>query len=173
MAEAAHRHVSSLSPQSDPTAVTSLLTFLGDDAFGEWLRRELNLLGVNLRELRGQLKRKENEGRRAVYATPACTLTLDADGALVGGVADFKALAVDVSWQTVRFSSWRTDSYHTDATCVFCILGGLKSHTTDRCCAGRDVLAGAPSILGCDGWQLLRHRHGECPQDVSGEKYPW
>ncbi|KAG8874737.1 hypothetical protein FRB97_005677 [Tulasnella sp. 331] len=82
MAEAAQRHRSS----SHTPSSTALITVLGDDLLAGTVRRELNDTGVTLKALS---KRGTIEHMR----TPVCSLYLDGEGSLVGGVADFDAVA--------------------------------------------------------------------------------
>ncbi|KAG9035428.1 hypothetical protein FRB95_011293 [Tulasnella sp. JGI-2019a] len=81
MAEAAHRH---RSPFTTHTA-TTLITVLGDDLLAGTVRTELDKFGIDLKTLR---IREAPEPVR----TPVCSLLLEGDGSLVGGVADFDAV---------------------------------------------------------------------------------
>jgi pseudouridine-5'-phosphate glycosidase/pseudouridine kinase len=74
VAEAAHRMLSSTSGLRDPV---QLVSAVGDDAFGRLLKEEMGRMGMRLDGL-----------IEAGTSTAVCNLVLDAEGALIGGVAD-------------------------------------------------------------------------------------
>lgn len=82
MAEAAQRHGSS--SKTHPS--TALITVLGDDLLADTVRTELDAIGVVVQTV----------GKRCTaepVRTPVCSLFLNREGSLVGGVADFDAVA--------------------------------------------------------------------------------
>lgn len=79
VAEASHRVLSST---SEAVSSVQLVSAVGTDAFGRLLKEETARLGMRLDGL------VDTE-----VSTAVCNLVLDAEGALVGGVADMDAVA--------------------------------------------------------------------------------
>ena len=90
IAEAAHR-VLSAAPNGDPHA-TLLLSPIGVDELAPFLFREHSSLGM----------RSDGFLRVRNDRTAVCNMVLDAEGSLIGGVADMDIIR-DISEETVSF----------------------------------------------------------------------
>ncbi|KAI0825052.1 indigoidine synthase A-like protein [Trametes gibbosa] len=80
VAEAAHRILTSHS--KDLATVTTLISPIGEDAFGEFLLAQTKKIGL----------RTDGLIRSPIARTPVCNMFLDSMGGLTGGVADMGAI---------------------------------------------------------------------------------
>ena len=111
IAEAAHR-VLSAAPNGDPHA-TLLLSPIGVDELAPFLFREHSRLGM----------RSDGFLRVRNDRTAVCNMVLDAEGSLIGGVADMDIIR-DISEETVSF----------------CFITALAHHIVQMICIGTGTI---------------------------------